>query len=145
MMKHILSVDDEANIRELLKEVLTMKGYRVSTAAEPSRAKQIVEDDPPQLIIMDFQIEEGDGFALIEKFKKFVPATPILLLTGVIFDQQVVRDTIEKKVDSYLDKTASLKRIVLEIQRLLGDRRDDPRLPLNLRTPRFLEDTASFG
>jgi DNA-binding response OmpR family regulator len=128
-----------------LKEVLTMKGYRVSTAAEPSRAKQIVEDDPPQLIIMDFQIEEGDGFALIEKFKKFVPATPILLLTGVIFDQQVVRDTIEKKVDSYLDKTASLKRIVLEIQRLLGDRRDDPRLPLNLRTPRFLEDTASFG
>jgi DNA-binding NtrC family response regulator len=121
MKKHILSVDDEPDIRELLQEVLTIKGYRVSTAAEPEQAKKIVKEDPPQLIIMDFQIEEGDGFVLIEEFKKLAPTTPILLLTGAVFDRQTVRDTIQKKVSSYLDKTASLSTIVSEIQRLLGD------------------------
>jgi DNA-binding NtrC family response regulator len=124
MKKHILSVDDEADIRELLQEALTMRGYRVTTAGDPEQAKKIVKQDPPDLIIMDFQIEEGDGFVLIEAFKTLAPTTPILLLTGAVFDRQVVRDTIEKKVASYLDKTASLSMIVGEIQRLLGDTRD---------------------
>lgn len=121
MKKHILSVDDEHDIRELLQEALTIQGYRVSTAAEPGRAKQIVKEDPPDLIIMDFQIEEGDGFVLIEEFRTLAPKTPIMLLTGAVFDRAVVRDTIEKKVASYLDKTASLAMIVAEIQRLLGE------------------------
>jgi DNA-binding NtrC family response regulator len=121
MKKHILSIDDEADIRELLQEVLTIKGYRVSTAAEPEKAKKIVKDDPPNLIIMDFNIEEGDGFVLIDEIKKIGPAIPILLLTGAVFDRTVVRDTIEKKVSRYLDKTASLNTIVTEIEKLLGD------------------------
>ena len=126
MKKHILSVDDEADIRELLQEVLTIKGYRVSTAADAEQAKKIAQKDPPQLIIMDFQIEEGDGFVLIEEFKQLMPDTPILLLTGAVFDRHVVRDTINKKVAGYLDKTASLHTIVTEIQRLLGDPQDAP-------------------
>ena len=121
MKKHILSIDDEADIRELLQEALSIKGYRVSTAAEPDQAKKIIQEDPPQLIIMDFQIEEGDGFVLIEDIKRLAPSIPVLLLTGAVFDRGVVRDTIEKKVASYLDKTASLSTIVAEIQRLLGD------------------------
>jgi DNA-binding NtrC family response regulator len=121
MKKHILSIDDEADIRELLEEVLTIKGYRVSTTAEPDVAKKIVQQDPPNLIIMDFQIEEGDGFVLIEDIRKLGPNIPILLLTGAVFDRAMVRDTLEKKVSRYLDKTASLSEIVTEIEKLLGD------------------------
>lgn len=126
MKKHILSIDDEADIRELLQEVLTIKGYRVSTAAEPEQAKKIIKDDLPQLIIMDFQIEEGDGFVLMEDIKRLAPGVPVLLLTGAVFDRGTVRETIEKKVSSYLDKTASLSTIVAEIQRLLGDAPSSP-------------------
>ncbi|MGO8696715.1 MAG: response regulator [Limisphaerales bacterium] len=126
MKKHILSIDDEKDIRELLQEVLTIKGYRVTAVAEPDKAMKVVQEDPPDLIIMDFQIEEGDGFVLIEDIKKLGPNIPILLLTGAVFDRTVVRDTIEKKVSRYLDKTSSLNTIVTEIQKLLGD---SPRSP----------------
>jgi DNA-binding NtrC family response regulator len=121
MKKHILAIDDEADIRQLLQEALTLKGYRVSTAAEPEAAKKIVQQDPPQLIILDLQIEEGDGFVLLEEIKRMEPNMPVLLLTGALFDRNAVRETIEKKVSRYLDKTASLSTIVSEIQRLLGD------------------------
>ena len=124
MTKHILSVDDETKISEMLELALTGQGYRVSTACEPAQAQKIIKEDPPQLIIMDFHIDEGDGFVLIDEFKKVAPATPILLLTGVIFDGPAVRDTIEKRVSSYLNETTSLNLIVSEIQRLLGDRQD---------------------
>jgi DNA-binding NtrC family response regulator len=119
MNKHILVIDDEADIRGLLREVLTLKGYRVSTAASAEQAKKIVNEDPPQLIVMDFQIEQGDGFVLIEEIKLLGPTIPILLLTGAFFDRDVVRDTIEKRVSRYLDKTASLSTIVAEIEQLL--------------------------
>jgi DNA-binding NtrC family response regulator len=119
--KHILSIDDEADIRELLQEALSIRGYRVSTAAEPDQARKIIKEDPPQLIIMDFQIEEGDGFVLIEDIRRLAPGIPILLLTGAVFDRGTVRDTIEKKVSRYLDKTASLSTIISEIEGLLGD------------------------
>jgi DNA-binding NtrC family response regulator len=121
MKKHILAIDDEADIRELLQEVLTIKGYRVSTAADPEQARKIVAEDPPQLIIMDFQIEQGDGFVLIEEMKRLGPNIPILLLTGAVFDRNLVREAIEKKVARYLDKTTSLSTIVSEIEQLLGD------------------------
>lgn len=122
MKKHILSVDDEPDIRELLSESLTMAGYRVSTAALPDEARRIAKDDPPNLIILDFQIEEGDGLMLIDEMRATRPGVPIMLLTGAVFGEGAVRDAIERKVDSYLDKTASLSVILAEVERLLRDK-----------------------
>jgi len=121
MKKHILSVDDEQDIRELLQESLGMRGYRVSTAATPDEARKIAKTDRPDLIILDFQIEESDGFVLIDEFRKLYPNIPLMLLTGAVFGKGAVRDVIEKKVASYLDKTASLSQILDEIHRLIGD------------------------
>jgi two-component system response regulator HydG len=121
MKKHILSVDDEQDIRELLQESLGMIGYRVSTAANPDEARKIAKADRPDLIILDFQIEESDGFVLIDEFKKLYPNIPLMLLTGAVFGKGAVREVIEKKVSSYLDKTASLSQIVDEVHRLIGD------------------------
>ena len=121
MKKHILAVDDEQDIRELLQESLGMRGYRVSTAATPDEARKIAKGDRPDLIILDFQIEESDGFVLIDEFKKLYPSIPLMLLTGAVFAKGAVREAIEKKVSSYLDKTASLSQIIDEIHRLIGD------------------------
>jgi DNA-binding NtrC family response regulator len=121
MKKHILSVDDEQDIRELLQESLGMRGYRVSTAATPDEARKIAKADLPDLIILDFQIEESDGFVLIDEFRKLYPKTPLMLLTGAVFGKGAVREVIEQKVASYLDKTASLSQILDEIHRLIGD------------------------
>ena len=126
MKKHILSVDDEKDIRELLQESLGMRGYRVSTAATPDEARKIAKADRPDLIILDFQIEESDGFVLIDEFRKLYPNIPLMLLTGAVFGKGAVRDVIEKKVASYLDKTASLSQILDEIHRLIGDPENEP-------------------
>jgi DNA-binding NarL/FixJ family response regulator len=70
---------------------------------------------------------------LIEEIKKLGPNIPILLLTGAVFDRNVVRDTIEKKVARYLDKTASLNTIVTEIEKLLGDPISSPGNTITIR------------
>lgn len=129
MKKHILCIDDEVPIRELLKEILSLKGYRVSVAASAIEAMRSVESDLPNLIISDLQLDDDDGLVLIEKLKQLAPNAPVLLLTGVIFDPVVIRDTIRKQVSSYMVKTDSIQNIIKEIQRLIGDNTADSATP----------------
>ena len=121
MTKHILNVDDESDIRELLREILTASGYRVSGASSTVEALRIVRDDPPDLIITDLQLEESDGFDLIEQVKAMAPKLPIIMLTGVLFDPQVIRGPIGKKIAAYVEKTAPLEQVLQEVRRHLPD------------------------
>ena len=119
--KHILVVDDEPDIREVLTQALKMKGYRVTSAGTGEEALRLAKSDVPQLVISDLQMEDADGLELINQLKSDHPDLPVILLTGVIFDVDVVRDTISKKVSVYLDKTSTLQQVTSEVQRLLGD------------------------
>ena len=92
MKKHILVVDDEADIRDLLMQILEHSGYRVSAVATAIEALRLAAKDPPQLIISDLQLEDSDGLDMIELLKAMLPNTPMMLLTGVFFDPKVVRD-----------------------------------------------------
>lgn len=120
MKKHILAIDDEAEIRDLLAEVLVGRGYRVTTASSGAEALRLTQAEPLDLIISDLQMEDADGLELIEQLLQIQPNVPTILLTGVLFDHEVVRDNISKKVSSYIEKTVPLSRILSEIERLIG-------------------------
>jgi CheY-like chemotaxis protein len=116
--KHILVVDDEAVIRELLESFLSQAGYRVTTVPSALEAEAVAEQDRPDLVITDLQLEESDGLEMVARLKEFLGATPMILLTGVLFDPKVVREVLHKKVSSYIEKTAPLSRILEEVRRL---------------------------
>jgi len=118
--KHILIVDDAAPIREVLVEALSAAGHQVSQADSVAASKRIVAATPPDLIVTDLQLEQSDGLVLIADIKSSHPTIPTLLLTGILFDEKAIEERISKKVTLYLPKTAPLKTILAEIQRLLG-------------------------
>ncbi len=116
---HILAIDDEAPILELLHDYLAAQGYRVSTASTAAAARQVVDNDPPNLILSDLQLEETDGLHLIEQLRTQLPNVPVILLTGVLFDAHVVEENLKWKISAYVSKTAPLQTLVAEIKRLL--------------------------
>ncbi len=121
MKKHILIVDDEADIRELLAEYLSQFGYRITAVGTPDDAQRVVAKDLPALIISDLQLEDSDGLSMVRAIKDTHPAMPVLLLTGIHFDPEVVRTKLSKTVTSYLQKTVALERIVAEVRHLLNE------------------------
>lgn len=121
MKKHILCIDDELNICNMIQAALSMEGYRVSIATSVDAAWRILQSDAPNLIILDQQLEDTDGLTLAEEIRKAIPAIPILLLTGLIFDPEVIQKISGRNVSSYLPKTSKLSTICDEIKRLLGD------------------------
>ncbi len=121
MTKHILTIDDEGPILEMLHAALTAQGYRVTGADSAREALRIVKQDPPQLIISDLQLEDSDGLELVEELKSILPNVPIILLTSVLFDPEVIEENVMKKVSAYVPKTESLKKLTQVVQHLLGD------------------------
>ena len=119
MSHHILIVDDEAPIREMLKLALTKHGYRVTDVASAAEAMRLVRTDPPQLVISDLQLEDTDGMEMIAQLKTALPSTPVILLTGVFFDQQVVEEALTDKISAYLHKTAPLSVIVDKVRQFV--------------------------
>ena len=65
MSEHILVVDDEAQIRELLAVYLARQGYQVCTAATSVETMRLVEEDDIDLVVLDIGLAEEDGLKLL--------------------------------------------------------------------------------
>ena len=121
MKKHILIIDDEEAITDLLSETLEGNGYRVTAVSNGIAATKVARVDPPQLVVCDLQLEDSDGLLTIAELKRIVPGVPTMLLTGILFDPKIVSEVLESHVSAYLPKPSTLATIVSEVKRLLGD------------------------
>lgn len=117
--QHILIVDDEAMIRDLLGEFLSGKGYRVSSACRPDEAIRAMNEDRADLVISDVQLEQEDGLSLVRTLRERDPSLPIMILTGVLLGNDFATGTVPDNLAGYISKTSSLGEILREIKRLL--------------------------
>lgn len=78
----LLVVDDETAIRELLAISLNRRGYQVLTAATVAEAIEAAVAHQPELVLMDFQLPDGDGLAALQQIKSFHPSCSVIMATG---------------------------------------------------------------
>ena len=119
MSHHLLIIDDEMEVRELLDIAFTSAGYRVTTVGTLAEALHIVRTDPPRLVITDLQLGESDGFDAVEQIKAAVPALPVIMLTGVIMDPEEIPAAVREKIACYIAKTTPLEGILRQVKRFI--------------------------
>jgi two-component system, NtrC family, response regulator GlrR len=120
MPKHILLIDDEKSVREILKEALTIHGYRVTAVETAFEAMKVARAEKPDLVMTDLQLEDSDGFAIINEMKTIHPLVPILLLTGAILDAKAVKAKVGDKIAGLIPKTTRLETILQEVKKITG-------------------------
>ncbi len=82
MVRKILVVDDEVDIRAELAEYLETKGYRVELADNGQEAFDKFEAAPADVVVADIKMPRGDGFELIRRLRAIDPDVPIIVMTG---------------------------------------------------------------
>ena len=120
MNDHVIVIDDEEAVRNLLRQILGKEGYRVSVAKNGLEARRLIEQDAPKLIICDLHLPGEDGFSLCKEFKERMPTVPRILLSGMIFEPSVEQQ-LGESVSAYVPKPTNFKQILLEARRLLGN------------------------
>jgi DNA-binding NtrC family response regulator len=81
----ILVVDDDAGIRENVMDLLSMEDYRVFSAADADEALHLLEIEPIDLLVTDFQMPGRNGVELIEAARKANHPIPAILMTAYLY------------------------------------------------------------
>jgi two-component system, OmpR family, phosphate regulon response regulator OmpR len=119
--RHLLVVDDDDRIRELLKEYLSRAGFRVTAAAGGAAARQLMQTLDFDLAVFDVMMPGEDGFSLtrwLRDRKGAAADTPVLMLTA----RGLAEDRIEGLrggADDYLAKPFEPEELLLRIEAIL--------------------------
>jgi two-component system phosphate regulon response regulator OmpR len=126
--RHLLVIDDDDRIRELLKEYLARAGFRVSAAADAAAARRMMEQLSFDLLVLDVMMPGEDGLSFA-RWLRGRPGetgrTPVLILTARgLADERIAG--LSTGADDYLAKPFEPQELVLRIEAIL--RRTGPKL-----------------
>src|SRR5467141_1839521 len=114
---HILVVDDDPQIRDLLREYLTQNELRVSVTSTGKEMSEILADHAIDLVVLDLRLAGEDGMALARKLREEA-AIPVIMLTGVRDEADRVMG-LELGADDYLTKPFSPRELLARIRTVL--------------------------
>jgi two-component system, OmpR family, response regulator len=114
---HILIVDDQAEICDLVQEYLSGEGYRVSAAQDGAGMRRIITQSPVDLVILDLMLPGEDGLTLARALRQ-ESTVGIIILTGrgEIVDRII---GLEMGADDYLPKPFHLRELLARVKSVL--------------------------
>ncbi len=116
-MVHILVVDDEEQIRNIIKKYAAFEGYQVSEAVDGMEAVEICKQKKFDLIIMDVMMPELDGFSACREIRK-TSDTPVLMLSARGEEYDRIHG-FEIGVDDCVVKPFSPRELMMRVQAIL--------------------------
>ncbi len=118
-MNKILIVDDEPNILLSLEFLFKKEGFQVLIARDGEEALEIIEDQIPELIILDIMMPKVDGYQVCSHVKSHHPDTRVIFLTAKS-KMKDMQKGLDLGADLYLTKPFSTKEIIAQVKSILN-------------------------
>ena len=121
---HILVVDDEADIRGLVSEILSEEGYEVEVAADATQARALRARREPDLVLLDIWMPQVDGITLLREWSASIPeGCPVVMMSGHGTVETAVEATRLGAFD-FVEKPLSLAKLLRTVERALESGRE---------------------
>ncbi|MBK8453634.1 MAG: phosphate regulon transcriptional regulator PhoB [Thiofilum sp.] len=120
MKKHILLIEDEAPIRQMVKFALEREGYEISEAANAKEARTLIAERVPDLMLVDWMLPDLSGPELIKRLRaeELTHDVPAIMLTAKADEENMIQG-LDHGADDYLTKPVSMKVLSARIKALL--------------------------
>jgi two-component system KDP operon response regulator KdpE len=118
----ILVIDDERSVRMMLETALRAQGYRVQSAATGREARDLLQSEEFDLLLLDLQLGDSDGIEILRETKHLWPATEVILLTAHGSINSAIA-ALRLGAFDYLLKPAQVNDIRERVERGLEERR----------------------
>lgn len=116
MEKTILIVDDDADTRRILTDILTEKGYLVGSVNNGYAALAYLKTKSPHILILDLMMPEKDGLEILSTIKTLSPYTKIVIYTGF---QKYEHSVYAREADAFLLKSDDPEKLLQIVEEML--------------------------
>ena len=124
-MRKVLIAEDNAVNRELLRELLEIRGYTVFEACDGQEALHMIDQARPDILLLDIGMPVLDGFAVARKIRENPHLAKLPVVAVTAYAMQDDREKIlNSKFDGYLSKPINPRLLMEELDRLLSQRDD---------------------
>ena len=114
---HLLVIDDDREIRDLLALFFEREGFRVTTARDAREARRLVQAGPFELIVLDLMLPGESGLDFARWLRSQVP-TPVVMLTALAEDADRIAG-LEMGADDYLAKPFNPRELLARVRAVL--------------------------
>jgi DNA-binding NtrC family response regulator len=122
MAARVLVVDDEDNVRELLRNFLKRAGYEVVEARSCAEGIERFSDAHPDAVVSDYQLTDGTALDLLPRFKAQRPFVPVIVVTGHATIELAVK-AMKEGADQFISKPLELPALAIVLERALDMQR----------------------
>ena len=117
--KCVLVVDDEMFPRETMCHVLTECGFHALGADCCAEALRVMEKESPHLVLLDIQLPDEDGLTFLGQLKRKFPQVPVIMLTGLGYDESLMKTALQNGASGYVGKDAGRGSVMVAIDEAL--------------------------
>jgi excisionase family DNA binding protein len=116
----ILIVDDDARLREFVRVNLEMDGYAVREAGNAAEGLAALEEEPPDLILLDVMMPEVDGWEMLRRVreKHGVASIPVIMFSGKV-DEHTAETATERGAQAFIGKPFDPQQLIQSTKQLL--------------------------
>lgn len=114
----ILVVDDEASVREMVSDALSLAGYETRTAVDGFDATQVLKSEDFQLLVTDVNMPRIDGYELVERLRAKGNQIPVVFLTARSEKPDIARG-FRTGADDYISKPFGIEELTLRVGAIL--------------------------
>lgn len=117
-MPHILLIDDEASIRNVLRDILELEDYDVDEAKDGIEALAKIRQNKFDVVISDIKMPKMDGMDVLERIQAIAPDVPVIMISGHGNIETAV-EAVKKGAFDYISKPLDLNRILITVRNAL--------------------------
>lgn len=118
--RHLLIVDDDEGVLKVFSMFFTMHHFQVTTATTLAEAETEFAPGRFDAVVLDVLLPDGDGLELLACIKKKEPNVPVIILTGLGYDEAILQSAMKNGASGYVSKLLPLDQLLAEIHRVLG-------------------------
>lgn len=118
--KHVVILEDEAPVREMLEKVLVSAGYRVTATGDGPSALKAIRADPPDIVVSDLSMPGIDGYQVIQLLKRSLTfEAPIIVVSGRTKPKDK-ENAMNAGADVFLEKPVDRETLLAEVEKQLA-------------------------
>ena len=119
MSYNIVVIDDQTSVRNMVGLFLRQKGHNVTLCGGVEEALAYVQGASADVVVTDIDMPGTDGLRGLRLIRKFSATLPIIMMTGMGYDEDLLQEAKQNGASGYVSKLLPLDQLLMEIHRVI--------------------------